>query len=410
MKAKRIMTERAFQNLFGNVQGGSFTIRHKDGKEEIYGDGKPLFTIVLKSENVLDLVSGDMLMTFGKAYMEGRVDVKGDLADLISLAIQNGLMSAVHRKTETRLVTPILGRFRSQKREKKNIAHHYDIGNDFFGLWLDDSLTYSCGYFQNVSDTIEQAQLQKIEHSLRKLRLKPNESVLDIGCGWGSVVIRAAEQFGARATGITLSQEQIAGASDAIVSRRLQDKADVRLMDYAALAKEGQKFDKVVSIGMIEHVGKEHLAEFIDHLENLLKPGGLALLHFITAVNEGPINGWIEKNIFPGGYIPTLSEIVARITDRDFRVWDVENLAPHYRMTLDHWSERFENAVPSVLERFDEKFVRMWRLYLRVSSAAFKEGEVEVHQILVSRGKPVNLPLTRDDLYRSESNVEHKSR
>lgn len=407
MKAKRIMTERAFQNLFGNVQGGSFTIRHKDRKEEIYGNGKPLFTIVLKSENVLDLVSGDMLMSFGNAYMEGRVDVEGDLADLMSLAIRNGLMSAVHRKTETNLVTPILGRFRSQIREKKNIAHHYDIGNDFFGLWLDDSLTYSCGYFQNVSDTIEQAQQQKIEHSLRKLRLKPNESLLDIGCGWGSVVIRAAEHFGARATGITLSEEQNAGASEAIVSRRLQDKADVRLMDYAALAKEGQKFDKVISIGMIEHVGKEHLAEFMNHLENLLKPGGLALLHLITAVNEGPINGWIEKNIFPGGYIPTLSEIVACLIDRDFRVWDVENLAPHYRMTLDHWSERFENAVPTVLERFDEKFVRMWRLYLRVSAAAFKEGEVEVHQILVSRGKPVSLPLTRDDLYRSGSNVEH---
>jgi cyclopropane-fatty-acyl-phospholipid synthase len=173
-------------------------------------------------------------------------------------------------------------------------------------------------------------------------------------------------------------------------------------MDYSASAEEGMQFDKIVSIGMIEHVGKEHLSEFTRDVMKMLKPGGLALLHLITGVKEGPINRWVEKYIFPGGYLPTLPEIITHLSERDLRIWDVENLAPHYRLTLDHWSERFERVVPKVLEKFDERFVRMWRLYLRVSSAAFREGVVEVHQILVSRGQPEELPLTRNDIYKEQ--------
>ena len=173
----------------------------------------------------------------------------------------------------------------------------------------------------------------------------------------------------------------------------------MRLLDYRALLEEGKQFDKIISIGMMEHVGKENLAGFVQTVEKLLKPGGLALLHIITNVEEGPINYWIEKNIFPGGYIPTLPETITHLAAKDFRIWDVENLAPHYRVTLDHWSERFEHVVPKVLEQFGERFVRMWRLYLRASSAAFREGAVEVHQILVSRGQPADLPLTREDIY-----------
>ena len=230
------------------------------------------------------------------------------------------------------------------------------------------------------------------------MRLQTGETVVDIGCGWGALVMQAAEHFGVEATGITLSQEQHGGASALIEASRLQGKASVRLMDYETLSEEGKQFDKIVSIGMIEHVGKENLAGFVETVGKLLKPGGLALLHLITSVEEGPINHWVEKYIFPGGYIPTLPETITHLAARDFRVWDVENLAPHYRMTLDHWSERFEQCVPLVRKRFGERFVRMWRLYLRASSAAFREGVVEVHQILVSRGQPSGLPLTREDI------------
>jgi cyclopropane-fatty-acyl-phospholipid synthase len=279
---------------------------------------------------------------------------------------------------------------RSLRRKKENIARHYDLGNDFFRLWLDESMTYSCAYFCDASDTLEQAQRQKVEHSLEKLRLQRGETLLDLGCGWGALVMRAAEQYGADATGITLSEEQHVEANAAIRSRGLQDKARVRLMDYGALAQEGRQFDKVVSIGMIEHVGKAYLAEFARDVKLLLKPDGLALLHLITGATAGPMNSWMERYIFPGGYIPTLSEIIKHLETQSFHVREVEQLGPHYRRTLDEWSKRFERVVPAVREKFDERFVRMWRFYLRASSAGFREALVNVHQLLVIPTLPRN--------------------
>ena len=395
-----MLAKQALRRLFEQWRGGPFAVAYRDGTTERYGDGAPQFTVLFRDENVLDLLSDDPLMSFGELYMSGRVDVEGDLADVVSLAIRGGLISA---SGASQGLAGVAGRaaaagLRSLKRQKEDIAHHYDLGNDFFRLWLDESLTYSCAYFRTPSDTLERAQQQKVGHSLRKLRLEPKETLLDIGCGWGALVMRAAEGFGVEALGITLSEEQHAGASAAIEARGLQGKASVRLADCGTLAREGRQFDKIVSIGMIEHVGQAHLAEFTGHLEGLLKPGGLALLHLITGVKEGPANRWVEKYIFPGGYLPTLSEIVSHLSAWDFHVWDVENLAPHYRLTLEYWSERFERCVPLVRDKFNERFVRMWRLYLRLCAASFREGTVDVHQILLSRGQPLRLPLTRDDL------------
>jgi cyclopropane-fatty-acyl-phospholipid synthase len=399
MPAKQKLTELALRKLFEAGRDSSFTVTYKNGTTEYFGDGPPQFAIRFNDANILDLFSDDLLSGFGEAYMDGRMDVDGDLADLIFLAIRSGLMSVTGKApgfTGAALLRAAGKLGFSHQREKENIAHHYDLGNDFFRLWLDDSLTYSCAYFHNDSDTLEQAQQQKIDHSLKKLQLQPGETLLDIGCGWGALVMRAAEGYGVKATGITLSEEQYAGANSAIESRGLKEKAGVRLTSYRDLAADGEQFDKIVSIGMIEHVGKEHLGEFASDAERLLRPGGLALLHLITSVKEGPINAWIDKHIFPGGYIPTLSEMIACLSERDFRIWDVENLGPHYRLTLDHWSDRFERAVPAVREMFDERFVRMWRLYLRAASAAFRAGSIEVHQILVSRGQRAGFPMTRE--------------
>lgn len=392
--------DKTLDKLFGQLSGGSFAVRYGNGTTENYGEGEPHFTVKLNDYSILSLIGDDMLTSFGDAYMDGRVDFDGDLADLMSLAIKSGLMS-VTQKTHgfAGSALRLAGKVRSLGHAKENIARHYDLGNHFFRLWLDESLTYSCAYFRNASDTLDEAQRQKIDHSVKKLRLQPDETLLDIGCGWGSLVVRAAGHYNVTATGITLSEEQHTGANWAIEEHGLGDKANVRLLDYSSLLGEGKQFDKIISIGMMEHVGKENLAGFVQTVEKLLKPGGLALLHLITNVEDGPIHYWIEKNIFPGGYIPTLPETITHLATKDFRIWDVENLAPHYRMTLDHWSERFEHVVPKVLEQFDERFVRMWRLYLRASSAAFREGAVEVHQILVSRGQPADLPLTREDIY-----------
>lgn len=408
MKPSHQLTRHALNKLFERVLGGAFTVTYGDGTTERYGNGEPQFTVRFNDDNVLSLTGGDLFTRFGEAYMDGRVDVEGDLADLLSLALRSGLMTATQQTQGLAgAALRTAGKLRSLKREKQNIARHYDLGSDFFRLWLDESLTYSCAYFHDASDPLEQAQRQKIEHSLKKLRLQPGETLLDIGCGWGALVMRASEHYHANATGITLSKDQHDEASMAIENRGLEEAARVRLADYGALPDEGGQFDKIASIGMIEHVGKENLAGFAEAVERLLKPGGLALLHFITGVKEGPVSQWIDKYIFPGGYIPTLPEVITHLAMRDFRVWDVENLAPHYRLTLDHWSERFERAVPEVLKRFDGRFVRMWRLYLRASSAAFREGVVEVHQILVSRGQTTGLPLTREDFYAGSEKQAH---
>jgi cyclopropane-fatty-acyl-phospholipid synthase len=401
MKTKQALTQQSLQALFGNLHGESFSVTYSDGINVQYGDEEPLFTIIFHEDyHITDFLKGDLLTTFGEGYMEGRIDVEGDLADVISIVLRNGLLSAT--ETGNRLAEDVKN-FESKERslhsEKKNIAHHYDLGNDFFQLWLDKSMTYSCAYFRNETDNLEDAQQQKITHSLRKLRLQNGESLLDIGCGWGELVRRACEDFNVKATGITLSEEQFELASELIKLRGLEDNAKISLMDYSTVGNE-EKFDKIVSIGMLEHVGKQNLKEFSSNIERILKPKGLALLHSITSIKEGDVNRWIEKYIFPGGYIPTLSEIATHLSSQNLHIWDIENLAPHYRKTLDHWSERFETAVPLVLEKFDERFVRMWRLYLRASSACFREGEIEIHQILVSKGSDPNLPLTREDIYR----------
>ena len=406
MKAKQMLTGRGLHWLFQQVRGGSFKVVYTDGTIEHYGDGEPQFTVRLRDDDIFDFLGDGLSMSFGEAYIDGRVDVEGDLADLVALASRSGLMSDIG--TSQGLTAPALcavAGTRSLKRQKEDIAQHYDLGNNFFRLWLDESLTYSCAYFRNFSDTLEQAQQQKLEHSLGKLRLQRGETLLDIGCGWGALVMQAAERYSAQALGITLSNEQLVGSMAAIASRGLSDRARVQLVDYGTLARDGREFDKIVSIGMIEHVGKAHLAEFSRDVETMLRPGGLALLHLITGIKDGPVNRWVEKYIFPGGYIPTLSEMVHHLSARDFHIWDVENLGPHYRLTLDEWSERFEHAVPLIREKFDERFVRMWRLYLRGFSASFREASLEVHQILVSRGNPRNLSLTREDMYRNSETV-----
>lgn len=393
-------TTQVLRSLRDPIENGSLVVVRPDGTTENFGRGEPRLTIRLHSGSFFDLLGDDPLMNFGEAYMDGQVEVEGDLADLVSFAIRNNLPSI--SGTPPGLVSAVrrLGALgvRSFRRQKKNIAHHYDIGNDFFNLWLDESLTYSCAYFRTSTETLEQAQQQKIDHSLRKLRLKPNERLLDVGCGWGALVMRAAEAFGAQAFGITLSEEQYAAVKTAIESRGLNGNVAVQLRGYDELARETTQFDKITSIGMAEHVGKAHLTEFAIALETLLKPGGLALLHLITGVKKCPTNRWTEKYIFPGSYIPTLAEIIDCLSAADLHVWDVENLGPHYKLTLDHWSDRFERSLPLIQGKFDDGFVRMWRLYLRASSASFREGIIEVHQILLSRGQPRHLPLTRDDL------------
>jgi cyclopropane-fatty-acyl-phospholipid synthase len=244
-----------------------------------------------------------------------------------------------------------------------------------------------------------QAQLNKIDYTLKKLQLKPGEKLLDIGSGWGWLIIRAAQQYGVEATGITLSREQYLKTKERIEELGLTGQVDVRLMDYRDLAKSGEKFDKVVSIGMVEHVGHANLPKYFAAVDKLLVPQGLSMLHSITGLIEGPCNKWILKYIFPGGYIPSIRELIGHLPDFDFHLLDVESLRLHYAKTLDFWAKNFEKHVEKVREKYGERFVRMWRLYLNSCAASFRVSGLNIHQILFSKGLNNNLEMTRAFLY-----------
>jgi cyclopropane-fatty-acyl-phospholipid synthase len=397
-----LLTKRALDGLFRRVVGESFDVRYWDCTHAHYGpDAPPRFTIDLRDSTIFKPDANDALTRFAEGYASGKIEIEGDVGDVISLAQRNRDLGTVAFPTKVLGALDYAGRHhrRSYSHQKEDVAAHYDLGNDFFELWLDESLTYSCAYFLTEDDTLEKAQQQKIDHSLRKLRLQQGNRLLDIGCGWGALVTRAATHYQIRALGITLSEQQRDGACEKIRSHGLEEMAQVRLAHYETLAREAARFDRIVSIGMMEHIGKAHLGEFADTVATLLKPDGMALLHMITGPKGGMLNNWMERYIFPGSYLPSLPEILGILYERDFHVWDVENLRSHYRRTLDHWTARFDRSADVVRKRYGETFTRRWGLYLRGASASFREGALDVHQMLVSRGSAVPLPLTRADLY-----------
>lgn len=345
----------------------------------------------------------DPELAFGEAYMRGQLEVEGSLDDLIRLTAANDapVPYAVDKLFQG---AALFSRWRplAMRRNQRDVSHHYDLGNDFYERWLDPTMTYSCAYFRSPADDLETAQRQKVRHILNKLLLQPGESLLDIGCGWGGLVATATQQDGVSARGITLSTEQVAWFNARHATPGCPDPAphaEVNLQHYHELAQQGRRFDKIVSVGMAEHVGRHRLPGYFADLRQLLQPGGLGLLHCITGTVAEPTNPWIVKYIFPGGYIPSFDEIVRELSRQELVIWDVENLGQHYALTLDHWAENFERHVDWVEARYGPEFVRMWRLYLRFSAASFRREDVYVHQVLFSNGKPRSLPLTREHLY-----------
>lgn len=390
-----MMQKYLFQQFFSKITSVPFRVVFWDGTTDNYGEGEPRFTLIFHEKVPFGNFVKQPSLAFGEAYMNRAIEIEGAIEDVIRAATSN--RSMIWSETLTRLSKL------SMRKQQENVQHHYDVGNDFYALWLDETMSYSCAYFRTPEDTLEQAQLQKIDHVLRKLQLKKGETLLDIGSGWGWLIIRAAQQYGVKATGITLSEEQFKKTRERIAELGLSGQVDVELMDYRDLAKTGRTFDKIASVGMFEHVGQDHYPEFMKSVQALLKEGGLMLLHTITHMKEEPGDPWILKYIFPGGYIPSLREVIHLLPEYDFHTMDVENLRMHYAMTLDRWAERFDQHEAKVREMYDEKFVRMWRLYLRSSAAFFRIGGLSIHQMLFSKGINNQLPLTRDYLYASAS-------
>ncbi len=246
------------------------------------------------------------------------------------------------------------------KASARNVAHHYDLGNDFYKLYLDNSMTYSCAYFKNKNDTLEDAQLQKYEHICRKLHLKEGETLVDIGCGWGGMLLYAARRYGVKCLGCTLSAHQAEYAKKRVTEEGLGGNITILLEDYRNI--KGQ-FDKFVSIGMFEHVGKSLISTFIDRTKAMLKPGGIGLLHTIGKERNTPFDPWTMKYVFPGGHLPVLDHVIRAMGKKGLVPIDIENLRLHYAATLDEWAKRFEANVEQIENMFDQRLVRTWRMY-----------------------------------------------
>lgn len=386
------MDKTFFRKFLSEIASEPFTVQYWDGTVEKYGNDKSQFEIRFNEKPPNKKILSNPSLTFGEGYMDGIIDFEGNIQKMIE---------AVYKKKDSFLnKTNIISKISkikptSLKKQKEDVQYHYDLGNDFYELWLDKTMSYSCGYFANDDDTLYDAQMNKVNYTLKKLNLKKGQSLLDIGSGWGTLIIHAAKTYGVKALGITLSEEQYAKTKERIKEEKLEQLVDVRLMDYRELPDTGEKFDRIVSVGMIEHVGKANIPVYMKTVKNLLTNGGMSLLHCITGQVEGEANEWIRKYIFPGGYVPSIRELVSIMPEYNFHLVDVESLRRHYAKTLEHWASNFEEKLDAINQKYDERFIRMWRLYLNSCAASFNHGTVDIHQFVFTKGLNNELPMNR---------------
>ncbi len=338
---------------------------------------------------------------FGEAYTDGSLRIEnGTLSDFLEIFIKSVGRSQIN--IFSKLLNKLRGSYRFftnynfVEKSKKNIAHHYDISESLYELFLDPKRQYSCAYFKDENDSLEEAQNNKIDHIIKKLNLKPNQRVLDIGSGWGSLAIEIAKKTQCEVVGITLSENQLEYSNKKAKDMNLENQVEFRLIDYRQM---DEKFDRIVSVGMFEHVGRKFYKKYFKQLSNLLNDDGVALIHTIGSVNppRDP-QPWITKYIFPGGYTPSLSELVNPIEKSGLIISDLEVLRLHYSLTLRHWKERFLSKKEKILEMFDEKFFRIWEFYLTGCEMEFKWGQQVVFQFQLSK-ELKSTPITRNYIY-----------
>lgn len=339
---------------------------------------------------------------FGEAYSNGDIQIEnGSLTDFLDIALMN--IGRGELNFFSMLINKLYGSYRYLtnfnfiKKSKMNVAHHYDLSDDLYSLFLDPKKQYSCGYFINENDTLEDAQNNKIQHIIKKLNIKPNQKVLDIGCGWGSLAIDIAKSNNCEVTGITLSENQFNYCVKKAKKLNFENQVTFKLIDYRQL---DEKFDRIVSVGMFEHVGRKFYKNFFKKIDNLLKDDGVSLVHTIGSVNppRDP-HPWITKYIFPGGYTPSLSEVVTPVEKAGLIVSDIEVLKLHYSHTLRHWKENCIKNKIQIINMFDEKFFRMWEFYLASCESAFKWGDQVVYQFQLTKNY-MSTPNTRDYIYK----------
>jgi len=384
-------------------QKDGFILVDAYSKKHIIGSPKNKNPIIIK---ILDkklhyklLFQPDLY--FGEGYSDGSIVIEnGSLSDFLDIALMNlgrnefNLFSKIINKLNGSY--RYLTNFNFIKKSKMNVAHHYDLSDSLYNLFLDSKKQYSCGYFEHKNDTLEVAQNNKIQHIIKKLNIKPDQKVLDIGCGWGSLAIDIAKNTGCEVTGITLSENQFNYCIKKTKELNLENQVAFKLIDYRQL---NEKFDRIVSVGMFEHVGRKFYKKFFKEIDRLLNEDGVSLIHTIGSVNppRDP-HPWITKYIFPGGYTPSLSEVITPIEKAGLIVSDIEVLKLHYAYTLRHWKENTIRNKEKIIELFDVRFFRMWEFYLASCESAFKWGDQVVYQLQLIK-KYTSTPATRRYIY-----------
>jgi cyclopropane-fatty-acyl-phospholipid synthase len=357
-----------------------------DGFEVGPDGGLPVATIIFKNRRALFGLAYDSDLNFGEAYMFGAMEVSGDLP---------ALLEAIYRARPRGAIRP--GRLRRRPNDlraaRANVHNHYDLGSDFYRLWLDRELVYTCAYFPEPDVALHAAQIAKMHLVCRKLQLRPGERVIEAGCGWGALALFMAKHYGVSVRAFNVSSEQIAYARDRASREDLDRRVEFVEDDYRNIAGVCDAF---VSVGMLEHVGLPDFPALGRIVDRSLGPDGRGLLHFIGRNRPAPLNPWICRRIFPGAYPPTPLEVFAHVLElHDFSLLDVENLRLHYAKTIEHWLRRFEESAREVEQMFDEPFVRAWRLYLAGSHAAFTSGSMQLFQMVFARGATNRIPWIR---------------
>ncbi len=339
----------------------------------------------------------DPEVTLGDAYSAGTATIDGDLVHFMTLLYRNEPPAEAGQSIARRLT----GRLHRPRRNtmsgsRENIHHHYDLGNEFYALWLGSTMAYTCAYYPVADASLDAAQHAKMDHVCRKVRLRPGDTVVEAGCGWGSLALHMASHYGARVRAFNISREQLEFARHRVRALGLEQRVEFIEDDYRNI--KGQ-YDVFMSVGMLEHVGPENYRELGRVARNALQPEGRGLIHSIGRNRPAPLHAWVEQRIFPGAYAPSLAEMMGIFEPSELSVLDVENLRLHYARTLRHWLERYEDARERVSAMFDEAFVRTWRLYLAGSIAAFETGTLQLFQVLFTTARNNDLPLTREYMY-----------
>ena len=394
------------KNLIGNkLKGLKLPVRvvFWDG-DAVDGGMDVKVQLTVKSLRAALLLLRPTLGKIAKAYVEGALDIVGDVQDILRCGED---LVAGDSSTYQRKLSLLKWWKHTRPADRRSIQHHYDVGNDFYSLWLDQNRVYSCGYFAKDDDSLDVAQERKLDHICRKLNLKAGEKFLDIGCGWGGLVIWAAKNYGVQATGITLSDEQLAFSRNRIKQLGLQDKIEVRLMDYRDLSSDVQ-YDKIASVGMFEHVGRLNLPQYFSKIYSLLRPGGVVMNHGITTNSlddhglGSDIGRFVDEYVFPGGELVHLSTVIGAMASQRIEVWDAESLRPHYAKTLWEWVKRLEEASERAQKLVGEKRYRIWKIYMAGSAHAFDRGWISIFQILGVKpfeSGATTYPMTRKHIY-----------